>query len=126
MKWARPLSPRILPRYAVVSLSEASMLKLLGLGCVVALVVGTVFRFTMLAQGLSEAKLCPKAGDVGSTIQSTKSQQADPSPVILQYALLLFYELYHRLTPESPNRTSSAPSAFAVDSTSAISVNRPS
>jgi hypothetical protein len=37
------------------------MLKLLGLGCVVALVVGTVFRFTMLAQGLSEAKLLPKS-----------------------------------------------------------------
>ena len=37
------------------------MLKLLCLGCVVALIVGTVFRFTMLAQGLSEAKLLPKS-----------------------------------------------------------------
>jgi hypothetical protein len=36
------------------------MLKFLGLGCVVALVIGTFFRFTLLAQGASEAKLLPK------------------------------------------------------------------
>jgi hypothetical protein len=35
------------------------MLKLLSQGCMVALVVGTVFRFTLLAQGLSEARLLP-------------------------------------------------------------------
>jgi len=37
------------------------MLKLLCLGCVSALIIGTVFRFTMLAQGLSEAKLLPQS-----------------------------------------------------------------
>jgi len=37
------------------------MFKLLCLGCAVILIVGTTFRFTMLAQGLSEAKLLPKS-----------------------------------------------------------------
>jgi len=37
------------------------MVKLLCLGCVVALIVGSVFRFTLLAQGASEAKLLPKS-----------------------------------------------------------------
>ena len=36
------------------------MLKLLGLGCVVALIIGTFFRFTLLARGASEAKLLPE------------------------------------------------------------------
>ena len=33
------------------------MTELLCLGCAVVVIIGTVFRFTMLAQGLSEAKL---------------------------------------------------------------------
>jgi hypothetical protein len=37
------------------------MYELLCLGCAVVLIIGTVFRFTMLAQGLSEAKLLPKS-----------------------------------------------------------------
>ncbi len=37
------------------------MFKLLWLGCAVVLIIGTAFRFTMLAQGLSEAKLLPKS-----------------------------------------------------------------
>ena len=37
------------------------MVKLLCLGCVVTLIVGSVFRFTLLAQGASEAKLLPKS-----------------------------------------------------------------
>ena len=37
------------------------MYKLLGLGCVVAIVIGTIFRFVMLSQGLAEAKLLPKS-----------------------------------------------------------------
>jgi hypothetical protein len=37
------------------------MLKLFCLGWVVAVTIGTVFRFVMLAQGLSEANLLPKS-----------------------------------------------------------------
>ena len=41
--------------------SGGFMYKLLGLGCVVAIIVGTIFRFVMLSQGLAEAKLLPKS-----------------------------------------------------------------
>ena len=41
--------------------SEAFMYKLLCLGCVVAIIIATVFRFAMLSQGLAEAKLLPKS-----------------------------------------------------------------
>jgi hypothetical protein len=37
------------------------MVKFLCLGCLAALIVGSAFRFTLLAQGLSEAKLLPKS-----------------------------------------------------------------
>jgi hypothetical protein len=36
------------------------MLKLFCMGCLVALVLGSALRFTLLAQALSEAKLLPK------------------------------------------------------------------
>ncbi len=41
--------------------SEGFMYKLLCLGCVVAVIIGTAFRFLMLSQGLAEAKLLPKS-----------------------------------------------------------------
>jgi hypothetical protein len=37
------------------------MLKLLCLGCIVALILGSALRFTLVAQGLAEAKLLPKS-----------------------------------------------------------------
>jgi hypothetical protein len=36
------------------------MFKLFCVGCGVALIIGSAFRFTLLAQGLAEAKLLPK------------------------------------------------------------------
>jgi len=40
---------------------EAFMFKLLCLGCAVGIIIGTVFRFVMLSEGLAEAKLLPKS-----------------------------------------------------------------
>lgn len=40
--------------------AEAYMLKLFCVGCVVALILGSALRFTLVAQALSEAKLLPK------------------------------------------------------------------
>ncbi len=41
--------------------SEGIMYRLLCLGCVVAIIIGTAFRFVMLSQGLAEVKLLPKS-----------------------------------------------------------------
>jgi hypothetical protein len=40
---------------------EGFMYKLLCFGCAVAIIIGTIFRFLMLSQGLAEAKLLPKS-----------------------------------------------------------------